>query len=168
MFLIAADIGNSSTKLSFGESGDMRFVTNHTVSDGVEAISDDLPNEKCFWSICSVNQTRCDALVDWIKKQRCDDQYHVIHESDVELKSAVKSRQSTGRDRLVAAFMAASLASQQSPYVVIDAGTAVTIDLVGVDRTFMGGVIFPGASSCLLYTSPSPRDQRGSRMPSSA
>ena len=25
-----------------------------------------------------------------------------------------------------------------------------------------------GSSSCLLYTSPSPRDQRGSRMPSSA
>ena len=27
---------------------------------------------------------------------------------------------------------------------------------------------FPCASPCLLYTSPSPRDQRGSRMPSSA
>ena len=26
----------------------------------------------------------------------------------------------------------------------------------------------PHASACLLYTSPSPRDQRGSRMPSSA
>ena len=26
----------------------------------------------------------------------------------------------------------------------------------------------PGIASCLLYTSPSPRDQRGSRMPSSA
>ena len=26
----------------------------------------------------------------------------------------------------------------------------------------------PATSSCLLYTSPSPRDQRGSRMPSSA
>ena len=26
----------------------------------------------------------------------------------------------------------------------------------------------PSASFCLLYTSPSPRDQRGSRMPSSA
>ena len=26
----------------------------------------------------------------------------------------------------------------------------------------------PGINTCLLYTSPSPRDQRGSRMPSSA
>ena len=29
-------------------------------------------------------------------------------------------------------------------------------------------LISPGPCTCLLYTSPSPRDQRGSRMPSSA
>ena len=32
---------------------------------------------------------------------------------------------------------------------------------------FIGGVFDP-LTPCLLYTSPSPRDQRGSRMPSSA
>ena len=30
------------------------------------------------------------------------------------------------------------------------------------------GVVLTEAEVCLLYTSPSPRDQRGSRMPSSA
>ena len=30
------------------------------------------------------------------------------------------------------------------------------------------GILFEKIDSCLLYTSPSPRDQRGSRMPSSA
>ena len=30
------------------------------------------------------------------------------------------------------------------------------------------GEKYPDGNSCLLYTSPSPRDQRGSRMPSSA
>ena len=30
------------------------------------------------------------------------------------------------------------------------------------------GIVFPDMNPCLLYTSPSPRDQRGSRMPSSA
>ena len=29
-------------------------------------------------------------------------------------------------------------------------------------------IVAPGCCGCLLYTSPSPRDQRGSRMPSSA
>lgn len=151
MFLIAADIGNSSTKLSIGEVGDMRFVAAQAVFRGDDEISIALPDEHCFWSICSVNQIRCDALVDWIGKQRRGDQYHIIGESDVELKSAVKNRRATGRDRLVAAFMAANLASKESPYIVVDAGTAVTIDFVSADRTFMGGVIFPGASSLLKH-----------------
>ena len=38
-----------------------------------------------------------------------------------------------------------------------------------VESTFAGvGLRFKAYSDCLLYTSPSPRDQRGSRMPSSA
>ena len=39
------------------------------------------------------------------------------------------------------------------------------------DASFGGGILDSQQSefySCLLYTSPSPRDQRGSRMPSSA
>ena len=40
------------------------------------------------------------------------------------------------------------------------------------DRVVLGSVAHAGCatlpSTCLLYTSPSPRDQRGSRMPSSA
>eukprot|EP00829_Urostomides_striatus_P013882 TRINITY_DN3951_c0_g1_i7.p6 TRINITY_DN3951_c0_g1~~TRINITY_DN3951_c0_g1_i7.p6 ORF type:complete len:104 (-),score=35.68 TRINITY_DN3951_c0_g1_i7:70-381(-) len=36
------------------------------------------------------------------------------------------------------------------------------VDLAGEQK------LFESAKSCLLYTSPSPRDQRGSRMPSSA
>ena len=38
------------------------------------------------------------------------------------------------------------------------------LDLPDTDREF----IFNTLETCLLYTSPSPRDQRGSRMPSSA
>ena len=33
---------------------------------------------------------------------------------------------------------------------------------------FEAGIMLTGTEICLLYTSPSPRDQRGSRMPSSA
>ena len=37
-----------------------------------------------------------------------------------------------------------------------------------VDLIWVNGSNFSQAKDCLLYTSPSPRDQRGSRMPSSA
>ena len=36
------------------------------------------------------------------------------------------------------------------------------------NRTYIGQKYFSDTLSCLLYTSPSPRDQSGSRMPSSA
>ena len=42
--------------------------------------------------------------------------------------------------------------------------TLKNLTVTGGDETATGG----GGISCLLYTSPSPRDQRGSRMPSSA
>ena len=41
-------------------------------------------------------------------------------------------------------------------------------DLVAPDKTRAEILEFGTIKACLLYTSPSPRDQRGSRMPSSA
>ena len=51
-------------------------------------------------------------------------------------------------------------------------GDSVTLTLTGTVNSGQGGSTITNtvsaASGCLLYTSPSPRDQRGSRMPSSA
>ena len=51
---------------------------------------------------------------------------------------------------------------------LINRGAAVTVVRIntGTQATFSKGEVY--SSDCLLYTSPSPRDQRGSRMPSSA
>ena len=40
--------------------------------------------------------------------------------------------------------------------------------LDGVQQRALGEKVLESLTPCLLYTSPSPRDQRGSRMPSSA
>ena len=57
------------------------------------------------------------------------------------------------------------------PVATASAGTFVATDptplLVGLLQN-SNTVLFTIDSGCLLYTSPSPRDQRGSRMPSSA
>ena len=52
--------------------------------------------------------------------------------------------------------------SQEPAYVTHSNNEVVESDVVGVATAQML------ISTCLLYTSPSPRDQRGSRMPSSA
>ena len=41
-------------------------------------------------------------------------------------------------------------------------------DLARFKALTLGKPVVMGRKTCLLYTSPSPRDQRGSRMPSSA
>ena len=69
----------------------------------------------------------------------------------------------------------ASLASvpERSVVVLLPGGefsvntTEVPFELSGVRPAITAQLIIKG-TTCLLYTSPSPRDQRGSRMPSSA
>ena len=41
-------------------------------------------------------------------------------------------------------------------------------DITAPSNLTLSAEIVGGGTGCLLYTSPSPRDQRGSRMPSSA
>ena len=51
------------------------------------------------------------------------------------------------------------------------AGKTTTMHAIsGLLKPKTGDILYKGSSikGCLLYTSPSPRDQRGSRMPSSA
>jgi len=47
-----------------------------------------------------------------------------------------------GSDRIVAAV--AALAEYEAPLVLIDMGTATTIEVVEPDNVYMGGMIFPG------------------------
>ena len=44
----------------------------------------------------------------------------------------------------------------------------LTAVLIGIDITLVGLYWAMGSDTCLLYTSPSPRDRTRSRMPSSA
>ena len=63
----------------------------------------------------------------------------------------------------LAANLAVALAQENLKVALIDCdfyGPSIPI--------LMGGGTLSSDNNCLLYTSPSPRDQRGSRMPSSA
>ena len=151
MNLIAADIGNSTTKLAIQKGGELRFLNNEHVISNLHEIALPLPNSVACWSLCSVNATHCQLLSEWVRNHRPQDRVHIIEESEVPLKTSVLDRAAVGRDRLVAAWMASQIASPSQPIVVIDAGTAVTIDYVSEARIFQGGVIFPGASSQLRY-----------------
>lgn len=61
----------------------------------------------------------------------------------VPIRNAYLTPETLGRDRLAAAVGAASLYPGRN-VLIVDFGTAVTIDLVSADNTFRGGCISPG------------------------
>ncbi len=52
-------------------------------------------------------------------------------------------RRTIGPDRVAAAAAAAKIADR--PAIIVDAGTAVTVDAISMDKIFLGGAILPGA-----------------------
>ena len=56
----------------------------------------------------------------------------------------------------------------KAPFIKVEATKFTEVGYVGRDVEQIIRDLVEASISCLLYTSPSPRDQRGSRMPSSA
>ncbi len=164
MHLVAVDIGNSSIKVAveplpgaepaFIATPNDRWIMESVIRHD-EPLHLELSSDPAFWSICSVNRQRLKMLENWIAGNRPADQIHIIAESEIELQSNIESRAQTGIDRLMAAWMAVQLNDGRGPVIVVDAGTAVTIDLVDGQTVFQGGVIFPGASATLKSLSES-------------
>lgn len=66
----------------------------------------------------------------------------VVAGSHVPIRTALPRPDRTGSDRLVAAWAAATLHGR--PVIVVDLGTATTVDAVDADGFFLGGAILPG------------------------
>lgn len=151
MRLIAVDIGNSSIKIAI-DSPDMTDNWETQLAVNAETLNQklsELPlkNDVFFWSVSSVHRQKESKLIDWVKQHRPSDHLHLIDESDVALPTNIESRELLGRDRLISAWMAWQLNNTGGPVIIVDAGTAVTIDWVDPQGIFQGGVIFPGAES---------------------
>ena len=70
--------------------------------------------------------------------------------ADLPIEVRVAHPAQVGVDRLVNAIAARRLSPADRPLIVIDAGTAITVDLVAADGGFEGGAILPGASAAAL------------------
>jgi len=157
MQIIAADIGNSAIKLLSGEDHlRLPYLSDGSPANFADALakytaSIDGP---VFWAVVSVNEPQCQQLGDWVKQHRSKDRFEIITRGQVPLAVIESYANSVGIDRLVAAYAAVSLEKVAEPLIIVDAGTAVTIDVVsgqssGQPRQFEGGVIFPGVGASL-------------------
>lgn len=147
--IIVADVGNSFLKV--GRFPNVGATSIPTLGDPLECAKDEiadllrdwLPNERCHWFVSSVNREMEGCLSQWLRRQR-DDRYTLLTSRDVPIPIRVDSPQQVGMDRLAAAVTANRLRKNGQAAIVIDAGSAITVDVVSCQGEFLGGAILPG------------------------
>lgn len=96
------------------------------------------------WWIGSVNRRSTTVLLDWLRAARPQDRIVLLGSSDLPLTCRLPEPDRIGVDRLLDAVAANALRPPGCPAVVVDVGTAITVDLVGPEGTYCGGAIVPG------------------------
>jgi type III pantothenate kinase len=96
-----------------------------------------------LWVVSGVHPQRRDRLVEWLRE--CGQRVQVLDDpKELPLRVLVARPDHVGVDRLLDAVAANSRRTAGTPAVVVDAGSAVTVDLVDNSGAFVGGAILPG------------------------
>jgi type III pantothenate kinase len=171
MSLIVADIGNSRIKWGRSSAG---AIDAHVSlpSDDSEAWSrqwDAWQLTDAAWAVASVAPPTRDRFVQWLQSRSTNVR---IVESfrDIPVEVAVERPDKVGLDRLLNAAAANARRGAEQNALIIDAGSAVTVDHIDRQGVFRGGAIFPGlrlmSSALHDYTAQLPLvDVRGRRPP---
>ncbi|MGO9109612.1 MAG: type III pantothenate kinase [Thermoguttaceae bacterium] len=96
------------------------------------------------WHIGSVNRPAASRLIDWLRDHRADDEIMLLTSGDLPLVVKLPRPDMVGVDRLLDGLAANRLRTPGHPAVVVDAGSAITVDLLDADGAFLGGAILPG------------------------
>jgi type III pantothenate kinase len=102
------------------------------------------PDNPLAWYIGSVNRPAAARLIDWLRDHRPADRVSMLAADDLPLVVRLARPDMVGVDRLLDAVAANRLRTPQRPAVVVDVGSAITVDLVSADGAFLGGAILPG------------------------
>lgn len=142
--LLALDLGNSALKGARfdGERlvASFRLAADpSTWTDALRAHA--LPGLRC--ALASVVPTRTPALVAALEALTGAPPAVVDATSPLPFRMAYDTPETLGADRLAAAAGAHALFGRHDPLVVIDAGTAATVEVLA-DGTYLGGAIAPG------------------------
>ncbi len=99
-------------------------------------------NPPVLWLVSSVRRDAL-ALLEHFVAARSHDHWRVVSRHDLPLQVDVLEPDKVGIDRLLAAAAAANMFDER-PLIVMQAGSALTVDLVCNVNTFCGGAILPG------------------------
>jgi type III pantothenate kinase len=149
--LIAAVIGNTSMQFGyFAERSaqqtpsPLEVCTLNSRNPDFDALADWIPQAPVPWLVASVFRDAETRLSRWVDEHAKGTNYRRLSHTDFALRIDVERPDRVGADRLAAAAAANSLRSAECSAIVIDSGTAITVDGVSREGVFLGGAILPG------------------------
>ena len=96
------------------------------------------------WSIASVFREASSRLAAWLEQHRPADRVTLLTHADLPVRVQLPAPERVGIDRLLGAVAANRLRDPERSAIVIDLGSAITVDLVSAAGDFLGGAILPG------------------------
>ncbi len=155
--VLLADVGNSRTKLALlsGVRQGMPLLERRYDLDSGDFNCDDFENwlmaavpASATFYIASVYDKAAAELETAISAVSTARHLRVkqqrVHFSDLPLGVKTDQPDRVGIDRLAAATAASHLVQLKNGCIVIDCGTAASVDMVSADKQFLGGAILPG------------------------
>ena len=146
MFL-AVDIGNTNITLGFFDGDNLikvdRIKTDSTAD--CEYYQQIFPNKNLSVTECGIISVV--EGIDNIIKQVVDeifktDSFIIDYKSLSNMNIKTQSPENTGIDRIINAYGAKI--KYKTPMIIVDVGTAITLDVISKDGDFLGGAIMPG------------------------
>ncbi len=150
--MLLIDLGNSSMKAQWWQEGVLQSSCNILIRPGwrqcFEAYLDEVKAKTCSYASVPGSAAQCD-LLDILS---ADFDSQAIHPFKAQhrsagVTSAYQLSQRLGVDRWLALLGGFSVA--ESDVMIIDAGSAITVDLLKKDGQHLGGAILPGFNSSL-------------------
>lgn len=150
--MIAVDIGNNRIKLGRFRAAEAATLPVPEATLNLDGSRSDLASlaqwldsaAPLSWWIGSVNRPATTRLVAWLRTHRPKDRITLLAAGDLPLVVQVERPDMVGIDRLLDAVGVNCLRDPQRPAVVVDVGSAITVDLVSSSGAFLGGAILPG------------------------
>jgi len=150
--VVAVDVGNTAVKLALQfessiEHREIRIGSSGWELSAIGWVRDKLGSHHAAgnspqWRVASVHRSAANQLRHAIELSQPNALIQLVTWPDLPIKIDVDDPDRVGIDRLLSACAAWS--RFESPAVVIDAGSAITVDWVDPTGTFCGGAILPG------------------------
>lgn len=147
--ILLLSVGNTRTAIARAADGGLARVERlpntdlNAVAKAVDSLLDDDGGPEPLILVASVNRAVSEPLIERITRERSVCIQRLGTELPIPIGTCLDPGAQPGQDRLLNA--AAAFDRFHQACVVIDAGTAITVDFIDGEGTFHGGAIAPGA-----------------------